>query len=83
MLHEIKKTLFCVTSNKGLKVESSDSAKKKKKNAQNMMLFMLKFKNHENVLLQYTQIGILKTTGTQKELYQAMHQEISNISPTC
>lgn len=48
-----------------------------------MMLFMLKFKMHENILLQYMQVGILKTTGKQKELYQAMHQEISNISPTC
>lgn len=48
-----------------------------------MMLFMLKFKKRENILLQYMQVGIVKTTGKHKELYQVMHQEIGNISPTC
>lgn len=47
------------------------------------MLFMLEFKQRENILLQYMQVGILKTMGKQKELYLATHQEISNISLAC
>lgn len=32
------------------------------------MVFMLEFKQHENILLQYMQVGILKTMGKKERI---------------